>query len=100
MLLDDLEAGLEAGHHLDPTGWTPPDLDGPLPASLTDRAADLLARIDARRRELEIAQQRVGAELDELAARRRSVMGPGPGGASGVAGRFGPPRTATLDRLA
>lgn len=94
LLLDDLEADLDAGLHLDVGTWAEPEVDRPLPASLAERAETLLARIEGRRRELEVSQARMGAELDELMERRRSASTK----ASSTA--LASPRTATLDRLA
>lgn len=96
VLLDDLDKELDGGLGLEVTSWTRPKIDTPLPASLAPRAEELLARIDGRRRELEVALHAMGTELDELAVRRRSASA----STTGTAGRFASPRTATLDRLA
>ncbi len=91
LLLDDLEADLEAGLHLDVATWSEPEVDQPLPVSLAQRAEALLARIDGRRRELEVAHERMGAELAD------SRRGAASGRPSSTA--LASPRAATLDRL-
>ena len=48
-MLADLEADLEAGRDAGLGTWTPPALDGPLPASLVDRARELEQRQAALR---------------------------------------------------